>query len=285
MTRQFSFLMLLLCTVVYGQNQRFVYEYRFIPDSTEREQIKTEMMHLDVSPKRSTFYSYQAFKNDSLLKDQIAKMKAMDGIAAPISVKTAGGRALVKDEVTKTYPEFVTTLHAKVGVDRYAVTDARPMQWNILPQEEKVGQWQAQKATTEAFGRKWIAWFSTDIPLQDGPYKFRGLPGLIVKLQDDTGSHVFELKASQKIAATADNGRESSGQRETEISHERYKKLLADYRKDPNASLRQLMAGGNVKIRTSDGNTDIGKIMRDREQALQKKMEKDNNPIELDLLK
>lgn len=33
-----------------------------------------------------------------------------------------------------------------------------------------------QKATCDFAGRKWIAWFTTEIPIQDGPYKFYGLP-------------------------------------------------------------------------------------------------------------
>ena len=47
------------------------------------------------------------------------------------------------------------------------------------------------KAVTEFAGRKWTAWFTEELPFQDGPYKFRGLPGLIVKLEDATQSHVL----------------------------------------------------------------------------------------------
>lgn len=39
----------------------------------------------------------------------------------------------------------------------------------------------AQKATAKYGGRKWTAWFCQEIPIPNGPYKFGGLPGLIVK--------------------------------------------------------------------------------------------------------
>jgi GLPGLI family protein len=55
--------------------------------------------------------------------------------------------------------------------------------------KEKIGNWEAQKATTEFGGRKWTAWFCEEIPLSDGPYKFKGLPGLIVKISDADNSH------------------------------------------------------------------------------------------------
>jgi hypothetical protein len=39
----------------------------------------------------------------------------------------------------------------------------------------------------------WTAWFTKEINVSDGPYKFSGLPGLIVKLEDDRGDYKFDL--------------------------------------------------------------------------------------------
>jgi GLPGLI family protein len=58
---------------------------------------------------------------------------------------------------------------------------------------DKYKGFNVQKAITDFAGRKWIAWFTADIPIPDGPYKFYGLPGLILKLEDTTGSHKFNL--------------------------------------------------------------------------------------------
>lgn len=42
-------------------------------------------------------------------------------------------------------------------------------------------------------GRRWEAWFTPDIPYSDGPYKFCGLPGLILKIIDTKGHYKFEV--------------------------------------------------------------------------------------------
>ncbi|PDP55205.1 GLPGLI family protein, partial [Porphyromonas gingivalis] len=43
------------------------------------------------------------------------------------------------------------------------------------------------------------AWYAEDIALSDGPYIFRGLPGLIVAIGSDDGEYVFELNGMQEI--------------------------------------------------------------------------------------
>ena len=73
------------------------------------------------------------------------------------------------------------------------------MNWKILPETKKIGEYETQKATASFGGRERIAWFSKDIPFQDGPYKFHGLPGLIVKAEDSTGSHIMTLVANKKL--------------------------------------------------------------------------------------
>jgi GLPGLI family protein len=53
-------------------------------------------------------------------------------------------------------------------MDAFRVAEERKMTWKILPDKQKIGNWETQKATTEFAGRKWTAWFCSDIPIQDG---------------------------------------------------------------------------------------------------------------------
>ncbi|MFS0488848.1 GLPGLI family protein [Leadbetterella byssophila] len=71
-------------------------------------------------------------------------------------------------------------------------------QWIILPQKEKFLNLSIQKAEIAFGGRQWEAWFTQDIPLNAGPYKFNGLPGLIVKIKSLDNEHIFELSEIKK---------------------------------------------------------------------------------------
>ena len=61
--------------------------------------------------------------------------------------------------------------------------------WELLPETDSVGGYLCQKAETEFKGRVYEAWFCPEIPIDAGPYKFRGLPGLILKVEDKAGDY------------------------------------------------------------------------------------------------
>ena len=61
-----------------------------------------------------------------------------------------------------------------------------PFKWNwkLLGEKKKIGKFNCQNASIKFRGRTFIAWFTTDIPIGFGPYKFKGLPGLILEVYD-----------------------------------------------------------------------------------------------------
>ncbi|MEQ3663684.1 MULTISPECIES: GLPGLI family protein [unclassified Olleya] len=74
----------------------------------------------------------------------------------------------------------------------YLVTEALPkLDWDLNhPDTLKIGTYMCNKATTNFRGRNYIAWYTNDIPITFGPWKFHGLPGLILDMYDQT--HKYE---------------------------------------------------------------------------------------------
>lgn len=270
---------LIVGIVTFAQNKRFIYEYKFISDSTKIDDVKTEMMFLDTTKDGSKYYSYTVFNSDSIMKVDLEKQLAATG---SINVKSDMQKGSVRYSVTKTYPDYKINLHRRLGMDAYNISDDRKINWKILPEKEKIGEWNAQKAEADFAGRHWIAWFSTEIPIQDGPYKFRGLPGLIVKIEDKTGSHKMELKGIKNITGNVDiNVFEV---KEIAVNSKQFQKVLKEYENDPTKGIKQIQMGGTSIILTGKDGTST-KIAKEQEERLKARIKKDNNRIELDIVK
>lgn len=66
------------------------------------------------------------------------------------------------------------------------------LKWEIKNDTLTVLSYTCQKAITTFRGRVYEAWFSADIPINNGPWKFGGLPGLILKINDMKQDFIFE---------------------------------------------------------------------------------------------
>lgn len=60
------------------------------------------------------------------------------------------------------------------------------MEWEIESDSTRtILNYECVMARTSYHGRNWRAWFTPEIPVQDGPWKFQGLPGLILAAESD----------------------------------------------------------------------------------------------------
>lgn len=129
------------------------------------------------------------------------------------------------------------------------------------------------KAEVTFKGRSWIAWYSPEIPLPYGPYKFSGLPGLIVKITDDKEEYDFELVKSVSNSELKDrliNINENRYNEAFKTTRPKFEKAL----KDANSNLIGMLQSSETTI--IQGKEVIRQRQKEREEN--KKYE---NPIEL----
>ncbi|MDH6254068.1 GLPGLI family protein [Chryseobacterium sp. H1D6B] len=294
-------LFLLLSIFANAQTNRFFYEYKFIPDTNNMTEVKKEMMFLDIDKNGSNYYSRDKFVDDSTAQADLERQLKLSPNNISVNKREKAGQVSYK--VTKQYPDFKTYLFKSISGDQYKISEDKKPEWKILPDKEKVGEYNAQKATTNFGGREWTAWFTTDIPFQDGPYKFYGLPGLIVKIEDKTGSHSITLvgnKTVQNVSAERDLQVPQNvklfgmGGKEIEVTKDQFKKAWKNYVNDPSKNMREMMMknGGDsnnkmvFKFKGSDGKeiSDPNQVFRQVEKSVKDALAKDNNPIEPDLI-
>jgi GLPGLI family protein len=71
-------------------------------------------------------------------------------------------------------------LHPCITVEPIGAID-----WKLKNEQKEISSFTATKATTSFRGRNYTAWFTTDLPVDVGPWKFHGLPGLILEVYDE----------------------------------------------------------------------------------------------------
>ncbi|QOW11084.1 GLPGLI family protein [Kaistella flava (ex Peng et al. 2021)] len=284
-----TLLLLFFGLIVSAQNNRMIYEYKFRPDSTKIDSLKTEWIYLDINKNGSKYYSKKAFENDSIVNESIKKQMASGMRSISVSRQQSGSD--ISYEVEKTYPEYKTFLVSNIGNDSYKVLEDRKPNWKILSDKKQIGEFKVQKATANFAGRNWEAWFTTDVPIQDGPYKFSGLPGLIVEIADQTGSHKIELKGIKKIVEVQKEELNTEGKnipytkkKPLEVNRQQYVKQLKQYENDPVQGMREILSRPNSKVMINVNGKEISDpkdILRELEKNAKEEMVKNNNKIEL----
>ena len=72
-----------------------------------------------------------------------------------------------------------------VGADNYLVEEQVPdFGWKVCDEWKEVLGYRVRRAECTFRGRDYVAWFAPELPVSDGPWKFCGLPGLILEVYD-----------------------------------------------------------------------------------------------------
>ncbi|SUX46279.1 GLPGLI family protein [Chryseobacterium indoltheticum] len=264
------FLLILFSDVLFGQNKLFVYEYKFITDSNTN-QVEKQIMVLNIHENKSEFYNLDNYQSDSTLLADSKK-----GVFSMPPDKEMIRERINKSQNSKTV-EYITIL----SNTKYFVKQNVDLKWHLSPETDHILGYEVQKATVEFGGRNWVAWFSKDIQIHDGPYKFFGLPGLILKIEDTTKSHIFEIKGVKNSTANFQYP-ELGNYQKVNITYPQFVKAYKNYRKNPMADSVGLFPDQTY----SNGKFVRGEeIFKEYEKAALKRIAKDNNIIEIDWLK
>ncbi|MGC3977434.1 MAG: GLPGLI family protein [Paludibacteraceae bacterium] len=150
-----------------------------------------EVLTLQIGNRMSKSYNQTLFNADSILFYQyIAKGKdGPYGIAPILSV-----------DIYKNYPKGTTTVSYRLTKYTYRYKDNYPIEfkWQLGRERKQILSYNCQKATCTFRGRNYTGMVSPEIPIKEGPYKFGGLPGLILQISDDKNHYVFTCTGIQK---------------------------------------------------------------------------------------
>tara|TARA_B100000686_G_C16585857_1_gene860650 strand:- start:56 stop:847 length:792 start_codon:yes stop_codon:yes gene_type:complete len=157
----------------------------------------------------------------------------------------------------------------QIASDRfYFGQDKNIFNWQIETETKEIKGYKVQKAITNFAGRDYVAWFTPDVPISDGPYKFNGLPGLILEISDVENEWNFEFFGLKKLSPKQDFKLKFNQLIKTSLAELKATNLR--YRKDPFTYIN------NPNITISP------EVHQKYIESFAEMLEKENNPIELE---
>lgn len=187
--------------------------------------------------KHSWYGAYQYYRVDSLLnhrdRDTISS-KMHEAIMRHCAVPHNGGfEKNWKNHMTgevETYDFFAGS--------GYICSEPRiDFGWTLADDTMTVCGHMCHKATCSFRGRNWVAWYADDIPISDGPWKFSGLPGLILHIEDSQREHIFDAMSVRPGNPDGRVHKEDRSEWAFKAKREWMLKAKANARRNPEAAL------------------------------------------------
>jgi GLPGLI family protein len=156
---------------------------------TSTKTVKVEyVLDTNFSIKWQRFYTLQASNINALCVEKRPEIKgSLLGRSSEGENKTA---TMIHWEPSNKTPEFYYSDYDTMGVvfmknvsDKlHYVKDTVSLNWVLTNEQKLINDFICDKATLNFRGRDYVAWYTKEIPIPAGPYKFSGLPGLILTI-------------------------------------------------------------------------------------------------------
>ncbi len=200
---------------------RVMYDYAYIPDSSNRKKVLHTKMILLVGEHYSMFMEYSTFQRDSVMrallqqkhKPNAARLteRALDFPVPRIDY--AFIRSKRRD--FHGYPCCVEySAHSNTSSHSICTYEPSPV-WEMVKHERAIWGFPCRKAIGGICNRETTVWYTENVQLDAGPGIFHGLPGLVVQVEEVAKLHSFNYIDLQKTSGyspiyCADSARVSS---------------------------------------------------------------------------
>lgn len=115
------------------------------------------------------------------------------------------------------------------------------IKWQLNDVRKKVLGYDVQEATGRFRGRVYKVYFASELPISSGPFKFDGLPGIILEVVSLDGTVRIIAKeiftSSEVVTYPFDKGRETISWEQFKSNYKRYFESMIAYKPSPDSQI------------------------------------------------
>src|SRR5699024_4973787 len=176
-----------------------VYKSDYYTDSLDQDHQQTEYWVLyGLGNERSFFTTVKNISMDSIKRVEKEKGNPFGPSMEWYDANGTKTRTVINKDLKNKKIEVHDKMAPNVP-EVYMYVDPDTLDWELTEDTLHIGEAVCSGAKVSFGGREWKAWFNPEVPVMDGPYKFYGLPGLIYRVEDATGSWRFRLVELEDI--------------------------------------------------------------------------------------
>ena len=260
-----------------------VYDFVHITDTNQRQHPKKEAMILYMGTDRSVFKSQTlALKLEEMKKEMDGNLP--DGKMGKNRISFNAPN--ISNEELFLFPQEKKIITVdKIGMTDYLIPEDFPLiNWQISNETKEIGGYSCQLARGSFGGRKYTAWFTTELPFSYGPWKLHGLPGLILQASDSKNEVLFnyagfDKNENNKLAIVLPEDAVTTNRRDFEKAKTaRDKNFMSNWKNTLPAN-----AKAKIVLKDQSGRELSEDEMREAmERRAKDKKNQLNNPLELD---
>lgn len=204
-----------------------VYRYKSIGSGQGQETAESTDCILLIGEKQSKFYDYSVFRVDSVS----AIPNALEETVNQLQTESLRSATYFDQEVNTSLTDNKLTVFSDMPPVRYRYEEKLPLiNWELTDDTDTICGYVCRKGIGEYGGRKWAAWYADEIAVSFGPWKVCGLPGLVLKAEDETGQHSFQAIVFRQGSGEM---KPSKIPDQVSIKHDKFIELKNRYDRDP----------------------------------------------------
>jgi GLPGLI family protein len=235
------------------------YAFKYIEDTVKKEPYYDRQI-LEIGNRYSHFGSIWADKVDSVEYNIINNKKYVrpnkDGSDGVNAEKEAGLQINEKPKYEDYYINYPNkgdlTVSIAIELYEFRYTESiSKFEWKIQSDTTTILGYKCIKAITTFRGRNYEVWFTPFIPIRKGPWKFNGLPGLILQVTDTKGYFAWTATGFEKTENKYIYIHELDKKRMTITDRKEIMKLQRKQWEDPVGLI--ISQGQKIMIRTQNG--------------------------------
>ncbi|MCH4896604.1 GLPGLI family protein [Marinilabiliaceae bacterium JC040] len=222
------------------------YNYSFLSDISKPKERTEDRMILQIGKNRSKYFSYTNLLIDSIMRSNISTEEKL--------LKIKKFKTTVTSTIYKNFKKNKVSFVDKIFMTDYKCTEEIPdFKWNIKGEYSKILGYECQKATCKFRGREYTAWFTKNLPINNGPWKFHGLPGLIMKVVDSENHFQFTIVGIRKLKDTPIS---FPKKQYLNTSIKKFQKVKTKFNENPIAFIKGVVgSSAKIKITGKDGSS------------------------------